>query len=112
MNETTEMVQTAGAAGGGQAAGGGASAMGMMLPFILMIAIIYFLIIRPQSKRQKEHQKMLGGLVKGDRILTSGGLYGVVKDIKEDVLIVKIAEGTHIELARAHVSAVIRKKEQ
>ncbi len=85
--------------------------LGMMLPFIVMIAIIYFLIIRPQNKRQKEHQKMVEALVKGDRILTNGGLYGTVKDIKEDIVIVKIAEGANVELARSAISAVIRKKD-
>jgi preprotein translocase subunit YajC len=78
----------------------------MWLPIILIILIMYFLIFRPQAKRQKEHQKMLASIQKGDRIITVGGIYGTVVGIKEkeNILIVKIAENVKIELARGSVA--------
>jgi len=87
-----------------QAAPGG-SMGGMLLTFGLMFAVMYFLIIRPQQKRQKEHQKMLDAVKKGDRVITNGGLHGVVKDVREDVLLVKIAENTVVELSRGAVAS-------
>ncbi len=81
--------------------------MGFM-PFIVMIAIFYFLIIRPQMKRQKEHQEMQNSLSQGDRVVSNGGVHGVIKAIRDDgVLSVKIAENTVVEMDRA---AVARKK--
>ncbi|MDZ7373630.1 MAG: preprotein translocase subunit YajC [candidate division KSB1 bacterium] len=80
--------------------------LAMWLPIILIILIMYFLIFRPQAKRQKEHQKMLASIQKGDRIVTVGGIYGTVVGIKEkeNILIVKIAENVKIELARGSVA--------
>lgn len=88
-----------------QAAPAGGSMGGMLLAFGLMFAVMYFLIIRPQQKRQKEHQKMLDAVKKGDRVITSGGLHGVVKDVREDTLLVKIAENTVVELSRGAVAS-------
>lgn len=87
----------AGAPGGGMG--------GMLLTFGLMFAVMYFLIIRPQQKRQKEHQRMLEAVKKGDRIVTSGGLHGVVKDVREETLLVKVAENTVVELSRSAVAS-------
>jgi preprotein translocase subunit YajC len=87
-----------------QAAPGG-SMGGMLLTFGLMFAVMYFLIIRPQQKRQKEHQKMLDAVKKGDRIISNGGLHGVVKDLREDTLLVKVAENTVVELSRGAVAS-------
>lgn len=91
-----------------QAAATPSGAMGgfsTLIMFGLMFAVMYFLIIRPQQKRQKEHQKMLDAVKKGDRVITSGGLHGVVKDVREDVLLVKIAENTVVELSRGAVAS-------
>ncbi len=79
---------------------------GMLLPFLLMFAVIWFLIIRPQQKRQKTHQKMVQEVKKGDRVVTNGGIHGTVKEVRENTLLVKIAEGTHVELTRTAVSDV------
>ncbi len=87
-----------------QAAAGGGS--GMLITFALMFVVMWFLIIRPQQKRQKEHQAMINALAKGDKVITSGGLHGVVKEVREDTFLVKVAEGTHVELARGAVSQV------
>ncbi len=83
----------------------GGSMGGMLLTFGLMFAVMYFLIIRPQQKRQKDHQKMLDALKKGDRVISNGGLHGVVKEVREDVVLVKIAENTVVELSRGAVAS-------
>jgi preprotein translocase subunit YajC len=88
-----------------QAAPGGGGMGGMLLTFGLMFAVMYFLIIRPQQKRQKEHQKMLDAVKKGDRVVTNGGLHGVVKDVRDDTLLVKIAENTVVELSRGALAS-------
>lgn len=77
------------------------------LPFILIIVVIYFLMIRPQKKRQKEHDKQVSALGKGDRIVTAGGLHGTVQSTKEKTLIVKIADNVKVEIEKSAVSAVI-----
>ncbi len=101
-------VAEAQAPAGGRGAGGGSQQFVSTL-FILgsFVLIFYFLIIRPQQKRQKEVQKMLGGLKRGDRVLTTGGLFGTVWDVKDDVVIVKIAEELKVEVAKSAVQAVV-----
>jgi preprotein translocase subunit YajC len=69
--------------------------------------IFYFLILRPQQRRQKEMQKMITGLKRGDRVLTTGGLYGTIWDGKDDVLVVKITEEVKVEVAKTAVQAVV-----
>ncbi len=80
--------------------------LAMWLPIILIVVIMWLLIFRPQAKRQKEHQKMLASIQKGDRIVTAGGIYGTVVGVKEkeNTLIVKIADNVKIELARSSVA--------
>ena len=77
-------------------------------PWILIFAIFYFLLIRPQQKKAKEHQEMLNNLKKGDKILTSGGVYGVVVGIKPAVFELEIAEEVRIQLAKSAVSQVLK----
>ena len=86
--------------------GQGPNPLAMWFPIILIILIMYFLIFRPQAKRQKEHQKMLASIQKGDRIVTAGGIYGTVVGIREkdNILIVKIADNVKIELSRGSVA--------
>ena len=76
------------------------------LPLILVFVIFYFLILRPQSKRQKDMQKMVEALQKGDRVLTTGGLYGDVVDVKKDTVILKVAENVKMEFAKSAVVSV------
>ena len=83
----------------------------MLLPMAIIFAIFYFLIIRPQAKKQKEHQKMLGDLGKGDRIVTSGGIHGVVVGVKDDVIQVKIAENVRVDVNRSAIATVKEKGE-
>ena len=77
-----------------------------VLPFILIIIIFYFFIIRPQNKKQKETQKMIDALKKGDKVVTIGGIHGVVASTKEKTIIVKVDDSTRIEFSRSAISAV------
>lgn len=86
--------------------GGGGSAILGMLPFILMFLVLYLLILRPQIKKQKTHQKMIDELKKGDQVVTSGGIHGVVANIKDDVVVLKIADNVKVDLSRSAVSSV------
>ena len=92
---------------GGQPAegGGGGSAILGMLPFILMFLVLYLLILRPQIKKQKSHQKMIDELKKGDQVVTSGGIHWVVANIKDDVVVLKIADNVKVDLSRSAVSS-------
>jgi preprotein translocase subunit YajC len=76
---------------------------------ILMFGAMYFFMIAPQRKKQKELQKQIDALATGDEVLTIGGIYGEVTNKKEDRFIVRIAEGTKIEVAKSAISAVVRK---
>ncbi len=75
-----------------------------ILFFILLFAGMWFLIIAPQRKRQKQQEAMIKALKTGDKILTSGGIFGEITNVKDDRLVVKIAEGVKIELGRAFVA--------
>lgn len=91
------------------ASGAGANQGGMLMtvmPFVLIIAIFYFFIIRPQNKKQKETQKMIDALKKGDKVVTIGGIHGVVSATKEKTVIVKVDGDTKIEFSRSAISAV------
>jgi preprotein translocase subunit YajC len=91
---------------GGAAGGGGAQGnpLGAFVPLILMFAIFYFLLIRPQQKKAKEHRAMIGNLKIGDRIVTNGGLYGTIVRMNEQTIIVEIAEKVQVEMLRNTVA--------
>jgi len=91
---------------GGGAEGGGAGLM-TFLPFVAIIAIFYFLIIRPQSRKQKETQKMLSTLRKGDKVITVGGIHGTIQTVREHSIIVKVDANTKIEFSRSAVSSIV-----
>lgn len=86
--------------------GAGPSPFSMLLPILGMLLIFYFLMIRPQQKRQKEVQKMLKELKRGDRVVTASGLYGVVTGVKDDVVVLKIADNVKVEMMKSAVTAV------
>ncbi|MDR1956875.1 MAG: preprotein translocase subunit YajC [Treponema sp.] len=88
------------------AAGGAGSFISTLIPFALIIAIFYFLIIRPQNKKQKETQRMLNTLKKGDKVVTIGGIHGVIQSVKESSVIVKVDEDTKLEFSRSAISGV------
>jgi preprotein translocase subunit YajC len=90
--------------GGGE--GGTSSFITTLIPFVLIIAIFYFLIIRPQNKKQKETQRMLQALKKGDKVVTVGGIHGVIQSVKEGSVIVKVDENTKMEFSRSAISNI------
>ena len=100
------LLMGAGQAGSQQPAGP-ASLITSMLPFIAIIGIFYFLIIRPQNKKRKETEKMLSALRKGDRVITIGGIHGTVQSVKDSTVIVKVDDNVKIEFLRSAVSSVV-----
>lgn len=88
-----------------QAQGGGL--MGMLLPFILLFGIFYFMLIRPQQRKEKERQKMISELRAGRRVTFAGGLLGTIVEAKEQTFMIEIAAGTVIEVARGAVLAAV-----
>ena len=75
-----------------------------LIPVVLIFAIFYFLLIRPQQQQQKEHAKMLASLKKGDRVLTTGGLYGVITGLKGTDLEIKVADNLKLLVARSAIT--------
>lgn len=92
--------------GGG--AEGGAGGFASFIPLILMFVIFYFLLIRPQQKKTKEHKAMIGNLKKGDRVVTSGGLYGRITGVSESTLTIEIADKVRVKLARGNVGVLVQ----
>jgi preprotein translocase subunit YajC len=96
-----------GSAGGGAGQGGGFSAF---IPLILMFAIFYFLLIRPQQKKAKQHREMIASLKKGDRVVSSGGLHGTITGISDDVITMEIAPKIRVKVSRGSVAAAVNKE--
>ena len=90
---------------GGEAPTGPAAFMNF-LPLVAIIGIFYFLIIRPQNKKQKETQKMLSALKKGDKIVTIGGIHGTIQTVRESSVIVRVDDTTKLEFSRSAISSV------
>ena len=94
---------------GGQSAPGGGESTSMLVqffPFILMFVVIYLLILRPQYRKQKQHQAMIDALKKGDKIVTSGGIHGTIVGLKdkESILVVQVAKDVRVEISRGSVT--------
>jgi preprotein translocase subunit YajC len=93
-------------------AAGGASAQSGLPMFVMMglfVVIFYFLLIRPQQKKQKEHQSMLSKLAAGDEIVTAGGILGRIVEIRDDFITVEIAENVRIKVQRFQVTTLVPK---
>ena len=88
-----------------QAQSGGGGGMMSILMIVMLFVIMYFFMIRPQQKKQKEIQKMREGLKVGDRIITSGGVYGKIKEIEDTAFIIEIANGVRVKVDKASVFA-------
>lgn len=86
---------------------GGPGPIVTVFPFILIFVIMYFMVIRPQQKKGKEHQEMLNKLKKNDEVMTSGGIYGKVVDLKESVVTLEVAANVRIRVARPQIAAVL-----
>ena len=76
----------------------------LIIFLVLIFAVFYFLMIRPQRKKQKEHQELVQQLQKGDNVVTTGGIYGVVESLSEDSIVIKVESGTTMRVARASVA--------
>jgi preprotein translocase subunit YajC len=98
----------AGGAGGGA---GGSGGLGAFLPLIIIFAIFYFLLIRPQQKKAKQHKQLLSELRKGDKVVSSGGLHGVITGMSDDVLTVEISPKVRVKISRGSIAGVARKAE-
>jgi len=85
----------------------GAAMFSSLMPIFLIFIVFYFLLIRPQSKKQKEHQKLLEGLKKGDRVVTASGLYGTVHEVQGNIVKLKISENVNVQMLKSAISAVI-----
>ena len=97
--------------GGGAGGAAGGQLVTMMVTFGLIIMIFYFLVIRPQNRRQKETRDMLSRLKKGDKVQTSGGVRGVVTAVKEDAVTVKVDDTTKIEFAKASITGMLEPRQ-
>ena len=101
------MISTAfamGTTGGAPAQQGGFAAF---VPLIIMFVIFYFLLIRPQQKKTKEHNAMIGNLEKGDKVVTSGGIHGMITKVDETTVSIEIAEKIRIKVVRANIAAKV-----
>ena len=87
--------------------------MAGLIVLVLMFALLWFLLIRPQRQRQAQQQRLLSTIEPGDEVLTVGGLYGIVQEIdEEDDLFVEIAEGVHVRIARRAVGGVVKPEDE
>jgi preprotein translocase subunit YajC len=93
-----------GAAGG--AAGGGMAAFQQIIPLVFMFAIFYFLLIRPQQKKAKEHKVLLESMKKGDNVITAGGVHGKVTAVDSDLVTLEIANNVNIKITKSYVAAI------
>ncbi|CAN5731013.1 preprotein translocase subunit YajC [soil metagenome] len=93
------------------AAGANNSPLGMIVPMIFIFIIFYFLMIRPQQKKQKEHEKLVNAVKTGDEIITNGGIHGIVSNVKDKSVMVKVADNVKIEFERSAIVSVTRAPE-
>lgn len=98
------LLQNAADSGAAPGAGG---LLTSLIPFGLIIVIFYFLVLRPQNKKQKDTEKMLKALSKGDKIVTIGGIHGVIQTVKETSVVVKVDDNCRIEFSRNAISSVV-----
>ncbi|MDR0266785.1 preprotein translocase subunit YajC [Paenibacillus sp.] len=89
---------------GGSTPSGGNSILSLALPLVLMFAIFYFLLIRPQQKKQKTRNSMLGALKKGDKVVTIGGLHGTIMEITDDTVVLRVNDVTKLTFERNSIS--------
>jgi len=82
-----------------------------LLPFLFMGVVFYFILIRPQQKRQKQHQQLLANLKTGDKVVTSSGIHGLIANVKETTFLLKIADNVKIEIDKSAVSGVEKQSE-
>lgn len=96
------------ALGGTGGAGGQGGGFGAFVPLILMFAIFYFLLIRPQQRKAKQHRELIASIKKGDRVVSSGGLHGVVTGLTDDVVTMEIAPKVRVKVSRGSISGLAK----
>ena len=106
--QTTPLVNPCGSPGGGSPGGGAdpggaGGAMGMFFPLLVFVMIFYFFIIRPQQKRQKQQSSLIEGISRGDQIVTIGGFFGTVREVREDSFLIEIADGVKARVLKSAV---------
>ncbi len=85
---------------------GAGGLLGLLMPFVIMLVVVYFFMIRPQQAQQKERQAMLDALMKGDRIITIGGIHGEITKLSEDTVTIRVADKTEIVISKSGVGSV------
>jgi preprotein translocase subunit YajC len=88
-----------------QPAGGG---IGFFVPFIFIFIIMYFVLFRPQKKRQQQQQQLISSLKTGDRVVTNGGIHGLIANVKETTVMLKVADNVKIEIEKSAVTNVLK----
>lgn len=83
----------------------GNNLMGMALPIVLFVLIFYFLILRPQKKQRQQHEQMINSIARGDTVVTAGGFFGRVSDIKDDSYILELAEGVKVRILKSSIAS-------
>ena len=84
------------------------STLGMFLPFIIMLAVMYFLMIRPQQKKMKEHQGMISALKDGDEVITSAGIIGTIQGMTDKVVTLEVAKNVQLKVLKSQVNTVVK----
>jgi preprotein translocase subunit YajC len=103
--QTTASTTTASASAGVPSALAGVI---QFAPFIVIMVLFYFLMIYPQNKERKKREELLNAIQRGDKVLTRGGIYGVVADIKEQIITLKVSENTKVEIERSFIETVVK----
>jgi len=82
------------------------AAGGQIIPLVLMFAIFYFLLIRPQQKKAKEHRALLESMKKGDNVITAGGVHGKVTSVENDLVTLEVANNVNIKITKSYIAAI------
>lgn len=98
------------ASGGGDQQGGGF--MGMPFMLLMMFALMYFMIIRPQRRQRQEHEQRMAGLRSGDKVITSGGIHGMITNVKNTSVVLRIAENVRVEVEKSCVATIVSKADE
>ncbi|HMK64622.1 MAG TPA: preprotein translocase subunit YajC [Thermodesulfobacteriota bacterium] len=105
MNWFTGVAEAMGLPGGGSGGSGGGGFAGL-IPLLLMFVIFYFLLIRPQQKKARQHKDLLANLKRGDSVITNGGIYGRIAEINDNVVVLEVADKVRIKVGRGFVSGL------
>ena len=101
---TTPVASPCGSSSGEGGAQGSAQGLtGMIFPIAIFVLIFYFFILRPQRKRQKQHDSLIGGITRGDQVVTIGGFFGTVREVRDDTFMVEIADGVKVRVLKSAV---------